>query len=94
MSGFGFLLVDRLLVPGGWVLFDDLDWTFSSMIKPGVDTPPWLAQLTTDELETPQIRKVWELLVKPHPGYQEFCEDGQWGFAQKKPVSPDAACHD
>ncbi len=76
------------------MLFDDLDWTFSSMIKPGVETPPWLAQLTTDELETPQIRKVWELLVKPHPGYQKFCEDGQWGFAQKKPVSPDSPCHD
>ncbi len=58
VSGFGFLLVDRLLVPGGWVHFDNLDWTFSSMIKPGVETRPWLVQLTPDELETPQIRKV------------------------------------
>ncbi len=47
-----------------------------------LETPPWVARLTADELETPQIRKVWEL--KPHPGYQEFCEDGQWGFAKKK----------
>ncbi len=58
VSGFGFLLVDRLLVPGGWVHFDGLDWTFSSMIKPGVETRPWLVQFTPDELEAPQIRKV------------------------------------
>ena len=94
VTGFGFLLVDRLLVPGGWVLFDDLDFTFSSMVKPSVEKPAWLARMTPQELETPQVRKVWELLVKSHPDYQGFCEDGQWGFAQKKGKSSSAGCHD
>lgn len=31
VDGFAFFLVDRLLRPGGWIVFDDLDWTFESM---------------------------------------------------------------
>ncbi len=29
VTGFGFVLVDLLLKPGGWILFDDLDWTIA-----------------------------------------------------------------
>lgn len=82
-TGFGFCLVDRLLVPGGWIVFDDLDWTFSSMMTPGEPAPDWLAAKTEEEIRTPQVRKVWELLVKPHPSYGDLREDGQWGYARK-----------
>ena len=34
VTGFAFFLVDRLLKPGGWVVFDDLNWTYERMIKP------------------------------------------------------------
>jgi hypothetical protein len=27
---------------------------------------------------------VWELLVKPHPSFSNFREEGSWGFAQKR----------
>ena len=27
VTGFAFFLVDRLLRPGGWLLFDDLNWS-------------------------------------------------------------------
>lgn len=85
VSGFGFLLTDRLLKPGGWVLFDDLDWTYSQMVPGDGPVPGWLAQKSAEEIETAQVRKVWELLVKTHPNYDSFGEDGQWGFARKKP---------
>ncbi len=85
VSGFGFLLTDRLLVPGGWVLFDDLDWTYARMLAADGPVPGWLAQKPKDEIETAQVRQVWELLVKGHPGYDSFGEKGQWGFARKKP---------
>ncbi len=85
VSGFGFLLTDRLLKPGGWVLFDDLDWTYSEMVPREGSIPGWLAQKSAEELETAQVRKVWELLVKTHPNYDSFDEDGQWGYARKKP---------
>ena len=26
-TGYAFFLVDRLMQPGGWIIFDDLDWT-------------------------------------------------------------------
>ena len=29
-TGFGFFLVEKLLKPGGWLLFDDLRWTMAS----------------------------------------------------------------
>jgi predicted O-methyltransferase YrrM len=87
VSGFGFFLVEKLLRPGGWVLFDDLNWTS------GVDAdryrraqqplPGWLARQTEEELHTEQVRKVWELLVKQHPGFDQFYEEGEWGFARK-----------
>jgi predicted O-methyltransferase YrrM len=33
VTGFGFLLVDILLKPGGWIIFDDLDWTISKSLS-------------------------------------------------------------
>lgn len=83
-TGFGFCLVDRLLRPGGWVLFDDLDWTFKSMeARYNGALPWWLRQMPQEERNTRQVRKVWELLVKRHPGYGSFREEGPWGFARK-----------
>lgn len=83
VTGFAFLLVDRLLRPGGWVLFDDLGWTYSSMLKPGKNVPGWLANMPDEERTTPQVRKVWELLVKTSSNYTDFREEGQWAFARK-----------
>jgi len=92
VTGFGFFLVEKLLRPGGWILFDDLDWRAvkaADMHKTKGETlPSWLARLTPEELETPQVRKVWELLVKQHPGFEFFREEGQWGFARKKLGAP------
>src|ERR1019366_10029773 len=31
-DGLAFFLVEKLLMPGGWVLFDDLDWTFAGSV--------------------------------------------------------------
>lgn len=82
-TGFAFFLVTKLLKPGGWLLFDDLDWTLSSM-QTDSKNAEWLRKRPPEEIHTRQIRKVWELLVKPHPDFGEFLEEGQWGFARKK----------
>lgn len=76
-TGFCFFLVDKLLEPGGWILFDDLDWTMEHINK------SWALKRTAEERKTPQVRKVWELLVKQHPDYGAFREQGRWAFAQK-----------
>ena len=88
-DGFAFFLVDRLLVRNGWVLFDDLDWTYRSMeARYGGNVPAWLRRMPEEERNTRQVRKVWELLVKRHPEYGEFREEGQWGFARKVGAVP------
>jgi hypothetical protein len=80
VDGFGFFLVDRLLKPGGWIIFDDLDWSFSeSTVK---DSDLYRSMLE-EERTTKQVRKVYELLVRPHGGYEELRDDRGWGYARK-----------
>src|SRR5262249_11157390 len=76
-TGFAFLLIDKLLTPGAWVIFDDLDWTMA--------TAPSLANSTHPEVERQfrQVRKVWEILV-PEANYINKQETTfGWGIAQK-----------
>lgn len=76
-TGFAIFLVERLLRPDGWLLLDDLDWTLEQM-------PTLPTDKTREEMTTPQVRKVWELLVKRHPAFHNFREAGSWGYAQKR----------
>jgi predicted O-methyltransferase YrrM len=84
VTGYGFLLVDRLLAPGGWVLFDDLDWTIAG--SPGLRDADWAKNLPEEQRTTPQVRKVFELLVATHPGYDNVHEKDGWGWARKRPA--------
>jgi predicted O-methyltransferase YrrM len=81
VDGFAFFLVDRLLKPGGWILFDDLDWTFGS--SPTVAHTDLVKAMPDEERDTPQVGRIFDLLVRPHPGYSEFRVDGSWGWARK-----------
>jgi predicted O-methyltransferase YrrM len=81
-TGFAFFLTDMLLRPGGWVVFDDLDWTLAvSEAKNGKPLRGY-ADYSKEERETPLVRKVWELLV-PAAGYVNRREWKHWGIAQK-----------
>jgi predicted O-methyltransferase YrrM len=81
-----FFLVDRLLKPGGWIIFDDLDWTITgSTLTRGLEAA---RRLPVDEQTTPGVRKVYDLLVKPHPGYHNFIDEEGWAFAQKRAAAP------
>jgi predicted O-methyltransferase YrrM len=87
VDGFAFFLVDRLLRPGGWIIFDDLDWTFAG--SGTLSQTERVLAMPEDERVTPQVRKVYELLVKTHPGYGGFRTADDWAYAQKlqTPVS-------
>lgn len=82
VDGFAFLLVDRLLKPGGWIIFDDLNWSHDR--SPMLANSELLNEIPAEERSTPQVRKVYELLVKPHPAYHNFMEDHGWAYAQKR----------
>ncbi len=81
VDGLAFFLVERLLRPGGWIIFDDMDWTFgkSETMRNG----PLVKAMPADERDLPQVRLIWDLLVKPHPNFDKFQVEGSWGFARK-----------
>lgn len=82
-TGFSFLLVDILLKPGGWVIFDDLEWSISTSAA-ARKSPQRYANYSDEEKKAKQVRDVWELLV-PARGYQSAHEEKRfrWGIAQK-----------
>jgi len=88
VDGLAFFLVDKLLKEGGWLLFDDLNWSY------GMAGPDSIAKveecgipvtlMDEDERTAPHVGMVYELLVAQHPSYGDFIvEDGAWGWARK-----------
>lgn len=88
VDGFAFFLVDQLLAPGGWIIFDDLEWTFAS--SPTASGTERVQLMPENERTSPQVGKVYQLLVRTHPGYGNFRVWGQWAYAQKISASPSA----
>jgi predicted O-methyltransferase YrrM len=81
VDGFAFFLVDRLLRPNGWILFDDMEWSYAG--SPALGNTDRVKQMPEDERTAPQVRLVYDLLVKTHPQYHNFRDEGEWAFAQK-----------
>jgi predicted O-methyltransferase YrrM len=86
VDGFAFSLVDQLLEPGGWILFDDLNWCLAG--SPTMSQLPQVLALPEIQQRTTQVRKVFDLLVKRHPHYGNFRDSDNWGWARKSPTAP------
>lgn len=82
VDGFAFFLVEKLLKPGGWLLLDDLDWTYAR--SPSLRHTERVLAMPLGERTTPQVGKVFDLLVRQHPSFEEFSVEGSWGWAQKR----------
>lgn len=82
-DGLSFFLVDKLLAPGSWILFDDLQWSIAS--SPTMSSAPKFDHLSDEEKETAHVSKIFELLVAEHPSYDDLRIDnnGSWGWARK-----------
>jgi predicted O-methyltransferase YrrM len=83
-TGFGFVLVDMLLRPGGWIVFDDLEWSMqASMKQHGTAPKTWMAR-SEDERAAAPVKMVFETLV-PRLGYTDLhtLYGGWWGAARK-----------
>ena len=84
VTGFGFVLVDMLLRPGGWIVFDDLPWTIEAAMQGRTEMPVHWRDADSEERSTPAVKLVFDLLV-PHLGYTDrhIVNEGQWGIARK-----------
>lgn len=82
-TGFSFLLVDLLLKPGGWIIFDDLDWSIATS-RAAMKNMQRYAAYSEEEKQAQQVRDVWKILV-PARGYQQMYEEERfrWGIARK-----------
>ena len=90
VDGLAVLLIEKLLRPGGWLLMDDLEWTYehNPWILPSGDGRP-LGPLSENERTEPHLRAVFELIVKQHPSFTRFRREDEWyGWAQKLPDAP------
>lgn len=87
VDGFAFFLVDRLLRSGGWIVFDDVTWTYAT--SPALRDSPLVKEMPADERDIPQVKLIVDLLVRPHPDYGKVRLDGDWAFVQKLPTSQD-----
>jgi predicted O-methyltransferase YrrM len=79
VDGFAFFLVDKLLQPDSWLVFDDLHWTHAA--SPTEDLGP---DMSAEERTTAQVQLVFDLLVREHPDYVHHRVLGDYGWAYKR----------
>jgi predicted O-methyltransferase YrrM len=79
------LLVSRLVHPGGYLVLDDLDWTFAS--SPSAGIAERRKTLPADYVDEAHVRKVWTLLVQRDPTWGQLREIDSWAIARK--LAPD-----
>ncbi len=78
-----FFLADKLLMPGGMLLLDDLFWTYESSAS--LKDSDFVKCMSEDERTIPHIKKLFDLIVTQHPDYTDFRVEGTWAWARKKP---------
>jgi predicted O-methyltransferase YrrM len=89
IDGLAVVLVEKLLRPGGWLLMDDLDWTYAQ--DPAREATDGIVhrELSEPERTEPHVRAVFELIVAQHPNFTQLrVQDEWWGWARKAPGEP------
>jgi predicted O-methyltransferase YrrM len=89
IDGLAVVLVEKLLRPGGWLLMDDLDWTYAQHRGREATDGIVHRELSAAEREEPHLRAVLELVVAQHPSFSEVrVQDDWWAWARKAPGEP------
>lgn len=86
IDGMAFFLADKLLRPGGWILFDDYGWRYADALARGKGNSDGVSAraLSDDQIEQPNVAAIFHLLVVQHPRYANFMvQDHSWAWAQK-----------
>ena len=89
IDGLAVVLVEKLLRPGGWLLMDDLHWTYAQDPGRGATDGIVHRELSEPERTEPHLRAVFDLIVAQHPSFTELRrQDEWWGWARKAPGEP------
>lgn len=87
IDGAAFFLVDKLLVEGGKIIFDDYKWTYAEADSRREATDGIAHRsLSKAERETPHVKEIVDLLVMQHPDYSKITvlDDGEWIVVKKR----------
>jgi predicted O-methyltransferase YrrM len=72
VDALAFLLLDKLLKKGGYIDFDDYDWTLETSVTMAPNLfPKTLEFYSEEQIRVPHIKKVVDLLVRRDPRYQQ-----------------------
>ncbi len=82
VDGLAFYLVNQMLKPSGWIVFDDLNWTYAK--SPSYTKTGLISTIPEEQRDVPQVKKIFELLVMTHPEFHNFHTEHGWAYAQKK----------
>ena len=89
IDGFAVVLAEKLLRPGGWLLLDDLEWTYAQADGREATDGIVHRELSEPERTEPHLRAVFDLIVAQHPSFTELRrQDEWWGWARKAPGEP------
>jgi len=85
IDGLAVVLVEKLLRPGGWLLLDDLRWTYEhGSAGPNQGARDLL--LSKSEIQEAHMQAVFNIVVRTHPSFTlTRIENDEWGWAKKDP---------
>jgi predicted O-methyltransferase YrrM len=88
-DGLAVLLAEKLLRPDGWLLLDDLTWTYDNYVGvSGTHYDVDVGLLSDTERTEPHLQAVFDLLIRPHPSFDQFLiQDNWWMWAHKIGIS-------
>ncbi len=83
-DGLAVILAERLLRPNGWLLLDDLGWTYGKAGRASQHYDIRLGRLSEQEREQPHLQAIFDLLIRTNPSFDRFrVQDDWWGWAHK-----------
>jgi predicted O-methyltransferase YrrM len=89
IDGLAVVLVEKLLRPGGWLLMDDLGWTYAQASGREATDGIVHRELSGPDRTEPHLRAIFDLIVAQHPNFTELRrQDEWWGWARKAPGEP------
>jgi predicted O-methyltransferase YrrM len=81
IDGLAVLLLERVLRPGGWLLMDDLYWTYDDRETSDGITVRALSQAERTE---PHLRAVFDLLIAGNPAWTDLrVQNDWWAWARR-----------
>jgi predicted O-methyltransferase YrrM len=84
-DGIAVVTAEKLLKPGGWLLLDDLGWNYGEHAGDSAfHYEIEVAKLSDSERTEPHLRRIFDLLIRTNPAFDEFViQDNWWGWAHK-----------